>query len=193
MHVHVWAKNDKVAGGLSLLTDRGCNSDDCYNNNITQNIEFIGNAETLGHSIQQEISGLNRLYNKLKDVNPFVDIKYYHPNPCQVTIKDTKSTTTIVTPKVTSSQTNSTLPVISSGVNTANPTDKSTASDNNIAGEQQTIPYTAPTLLVSTSGETRQAEAGYYFKGILNKDGKIETGKLYNAEGKVVYIFYIKK
>jgi hypothetical protein len=56
--------------------------------------------------------------------------------------------------------------------------------------QKQTITYNAPALLTSTSGEQYEAQTGYYFVGILNKDGKIEQGTLYDANKKAVKTFY---
>jgi hypothetical protein len=64
----------------------------------------------------------------------------------------------------------------------------------NQSGEQ-TVTYNTPTTLVSTSGEKYEAQAGYYFKGTFDKDGKIEQGNLYdpNDPQKPVKTFFKKK
>jgi hypothetical protein len=59
--------------------------------------------------------------------------------------------------------------------------------------DKQTVTYTAPTLLTSTSGEQYEAQAGYYFVGILSIDGKIEHGHLYNSDNEIVKTFFVKK
>jgi hypothetical protein len=57
---------------------------------------------------------------------------------------------------------------------------------------KQNVTYDAPTLLTSTSGETYEAQAGYYFTGTL-KDGKIEQGTLFDSNKKPVKTFFVKK
>jgi len=56
----------------------------------------------------------------------------------------------------------------------------------NLRDGKQTVTYTNPTTLISTSGEKFEAKEGDYFVGTF-KDGKIVSGKIYDKSGKVKY------
>ncbi|MDR2064160.1 MAG: hypothetical protein LBP85_00390, partial [Prevotellaceae bacterium] len=51
----------------------------------------------------------------------------------------------------------------------------------NTSSDRQTVTYDVPTLLISTSGEQYEAQPGYYFVGILDKDGRIVQGTLFDS------------
>jgi gamma-glutamylcyclotransferase (GGCT)/AIG2-like uncharacterized protein YtfP len=70
--------------------------------------------------------------------------------------------------------------------------DQSVSSTVQSSSGKQTITYDAPTLLVSTSGETYDAPAGSYFTGTV-KDGKIVQGTLYDSSKKPLKTFFRKK
>ncbi|MDR1581657.1 MAG: hypothetical protein LBS55_00080 [Prevotellaceae bacterium] len=71
-------------------------------------------------------------------------------------------------------------------------TSSTSPSSSSSSSTKQTITYDAPVLLISTSGERYEAQAGYYFEGTL-KDGKVEQGTLYDSTGKAVKTFFKKK
>jgi hypothetical protein len=80
-----------------------------------------------------------------------------------------------------------------SGMPTVAKPNQSSPTSPSPTGAKQTITYNAPTLLVSTSGEKYEAQAGYYFVGKLDKDGKIEQGTLYDANKNAVKTFFKKR
>jgi hypothetical protein len=71
--------------------------------------------------------------------------------------------------------------------------DKSKSSTVQSPSAKQTVTYDAPTLLISTSGEKYEVQAGYYFVGIVSIDGKIEHGHLYNSNKELVKTFFVKE
>jgi hypothetical protein len=59
-------------------------------------------------------------------------------------------------------------------------------------GIEPTIRYSAPADIVTSSGEHFSLEAGDFFIGVIDKNGNLENGKLYNKEGRQKHIILPK-
>lgn len=57
---------------------------------------------------------------------------------------------------------------------------------------EPTISYSAPSEIVTSSGERYKVEAGDYFLGTLDQNGKPENGKLYGKNGRPKHIILPK-
>jgi len=183
-HVHVGNENDKVAGGISQYTDKGCESQKFYYNDITLNIDLNVSAETFSHSIQQSTDALNILQSDLQTIgNPFID------NVCKSRRVESVEPKSVITTVLTTPVIPNSIPENKIGGS------KDGGSSSGGRGDSvapQTIPISTPTTLTSAStGEQFTAQPGDTFEGEM-KDGKVVQGKVIR-NGETIKIFWNKR